>query len=86
MSALGQKQTSLNAAGMSALCYKRPFRFHRTIPYGSTLKPVDGGGAEVREAVLRPQSAVSSKTIAVVGPGGDLRVAPSLVGDADKPR
>ena len=45
-------------------------------------KPVDGGGAEVREAVSRPQSAVSSETIAVVGPGGDLWVAPSLVCDA----
>jgi hypothetical protein len=41
---------------------------------------------EIREAVLRPQSAVSSEAIAVVGPGGDLRVAPSLVGDAGQPR
>jgi hypothetical protein len=28
------------------------------IEHGSTLKPVHGGGAEVREAVSRPQSAV----------------------------
>ena len=45
------------------------------------LKPVHGGGAEIREAVLRPQLAVPSETTAVAGPGSDLRVAPSLVGD-----
>ena len=54
--------------------------------YGSALNPVDGGGAEVREAVLRPQSAVPSEAIEVVGPGGDPRVAPSLMGDAGQPR
>ena len=48
------------------------------------LKPVHG--AEVREAVFRPQSAVPSEAIAVVGPGGHPRVAPSLVGDAGEPR
>src|SRR5262249_28530357 len=80
-----QKQTSLSTFVMSALCQKQAFRFHRTIS-GSKLKPVHGGGAEVREAVSRPQSAVSSETIAVIGPGGNLRVAPSLVGDAGKPR
>ena len=47
------------------------------------LKPVHG--AEVREAVFRPQSAVPSEAIAVAGPGGDLRAAPSLVGDAGQP-
>ena len=52
----------------------------------SYLMPVHGGGAEVREAVSLPQSAVSSETIAVVGPGGDLRVAPSLVCAAGQPR
>ena len=66
---------------MSALCQKQAFRFHRTIS-GSKLKPVHGGGAEIREAVLRPQLAVPSETTAVAGPGSDLRVAPSLVGDA----
>jgi hypothetical protein len=55
-------------------------------PCGSASKPVHGGRAEVREAVLRPHSAVSSEAIAVVGPGGDLRVAPSLVGDPGQPR
>ena len=65
---------------------KADIRFSSNNPCGSTLKPVDGGGAEVREAVSRPQSAVSSETIAVVGPGGDLRVAPSLVCDAGKAR
>ena len=29
---------------------------------------------------------MSSETIAVVGPGGRLRVAPGLVGDAGQPR
>src|SRR5262249_6136787 len=50
------------------------------------LEPVHGGGAEVREVVLRPQSALPSEAIAVVAPGGDLRVAPSLVGDTGQPR
>src|SRR5262249_38600540 len=50
------------------------------------LKPVHGGGAEVHEAVLRPQLAVASQAIAVIGPGGDPRVAPSLVGDPGQPR
>ena len=51
-----------------------------------SLKPVHGGSAEVGKAVLRPQAAVPSEAIAVVGPGGDLRVAPSFVGDAGEPR
>src|SRR5262249_12672755 len=50
------------------------------------LEPVHGRGAEVGEAVSSPQSAVPSEAIAVVGPRGDLRVAPGLVGDAGKPR
>jgi hypothetical protein len=54
--------------------------------HASALKPVHGGGAEVREAVLRPQSAVPGEAIAVVGLGGDQRIAPSLVGDASQPR
>jgi hypothetical protein len=35
---------------------------------------------------LHPESAVPSEAIPVVGPGGDLRVAPTLVGDAGQPR
>jgi hypothetical protein len=35
---------------------------------------------------LRPQSAVPSEAIAVVGPGSDPRVAPSLMRDASQPR
>jgi hypothetical protein len=55
-------------------------------PCSSASKPVHGGRAEVREAVLRPHSAVSSEAIAVVGPGGDLRVAPSLCKPVDASR
>src|SRR5262249_19677238 len=55
-------------------------------PFSVSLEPVHGGGAEVREVVLRPQSALPGEAIAVVGPGGDLRVAPGLVGDAGQPR
>ena len=35
---------------------------------------------------MRPQSAVPSEAIAVVGPAGDPRVAPSLVSDGGQPR
>src|SRR5215475_14434408 len=57
---------------------------YRWVP--RALRPVYGGGAEVREAILRPQSAVPSETIAVVGPGSKPRVTPCLVGDAGQPR
>src|SRR5262249_57638672 len=36
---------------------------------GPALEPVHGGGAEVGEAVLRPQAAVPRQTLAVGGPG-----------------
>jgi len=55
-------------------------------PSARALRPVYGGGAEVREAILRPQSAVPSEAIAVVGPGSKPRVTPCLVGDAGQPR
>ena len=35
---------------------------------------------------MRPQLAVASQAIAVIGPGGDPRVAPSLLGDPGQPR
>ena len=63
---------------------KADFTFSSNIHTGSALKPVHGGGAEVREAVLRPQSAVPSEAIVVVVlRGGAL---PTLVGDASQPR
>jgi hypothetical protein len=39
-------------------------------------------GQWLREAVLRPELAMRSETITVIGPGADLRVTPALVGDA----
>ena len=35
---------------------------------------------------MHPESAVPSEAILVVGPGGDLRVAPTLVEDAGQPK
>ena len=55
-------------------------------PSARALRPVYGGGAEVREAILRPQSALPSEAIPVVGLGGKPRVTPCLVGDAGQPR
>src|SRR5262249_8167489 len=52
----------------------------------TVLEPVHGGGAEIHEVVLRPQPDVPSEAITVIGPGGDLWVAPGLVGDAGQAR
>jgi hypothetical protein len=49
-------------------------------------EPVHGGGAEVGEVVLYPQSAVPGEAVTMAGPAGELRVAPGLVGDAGQAR